>query len=100
MLERRGIDKHGDNPRVEERYVSTDKDLQTTIDKIDDIIEDKYHLFNQIIFKEWVYIQTHISDSSVIPCLPQLRQMIVNEYNNTILPEYRKLTGKTIERIS
>ncbi len=50
--------------------------------------------------REWVYITVYFADLSVIDKVPNLRQMVVNEYNNNIVPEYEKLTGKKIAKIS
>lgn len=78
----------------------TDNELQNIIVAINEIIKDKYYLFRQDILKEWVYITVYFADPSVIDKVPNLRQMVVDEYNNNVVPEYEKLTGKKIARIS
>jgi hypothetical protein len=81
-------------------YSATQNELENTISLIDNKINEKYYLFRQDILKEWVYVTTSPSQSSTKERLPKLRQMIINEYNNNIIPEYQRLTGKKIDKIS
>lgn len=74
-------------------------ELEGIISLINHNIGEKY-LFRQDILKEWISITTFYSDTSVIDRMPKLRRMIIEEYNDTIRPEYKELTGKVIDKIS
>jgi hypothetical protein len=68
--------------------------------EITERFNDEYYLFKQDFLKDWIYVSTHISDESCIERLPILRQKLVEQYNNVIIPTYYRLTGNKIGKLS
>jgi hypothetical protein len=87
-----------DNQPKVERYVYPDKDGKEIFDAITRKIEDSYSLFKQETLKEWVNVSALFFHPSALESVPKLRKMLIDEYNNEIIPEYEKMTGARLER--
>jgi hypothetical protein len=84
----------------EEIYVySANENIKEIFRPIDEKVENKYYLFNQEIFEQYIYVKTLFSHASTKEAVPKLRKMLVDEYNTSIVIEYEKLTGKKIEKL-
>lgn len=87
-----------DNQPKEERYVYPDKDGKEIFDAITRKIEDSYSLFKQESLKEWINVSALFFHPRALESVPKLRKMLIDEYNNEIVPEYEKMTGIKLER--
>lgn len=85
------------NPQ--EVYAYSQGELDETIKTIDSAIQDKLYLLNYEILREWVYVKTLFSQPQVNPHIHRLRELLVNEYNNVILPSYTEIVGEGVQRI-
>jgi hypothetical protein len=96
------IEQHQGRRTTSEGFATnvTDDELKEIISIINDRIEENYYLFRQDILKEWTYITIYYADESAKARMPKLRQMVKDEYNNNIKPEYEKITGMKIEKLS
>lgn len=84
----------------EEIYVySANEDINEIFRPIDEKVENKYYLLNQEIFEQYIYVKTLFAHPSTKEAVPKLRKMLVDEYNNSIVIEYEKLTGRKIEKL-
>ena len=88
-----------DTSNSQELYAYSDTELQEKIKLIDMQIMDKYHLLTPEILKSWVFVKTLYADTRVKEHIQNLRQLLVNEYNDRIAPEYEKLVNDSINRI-
>ncbi len=61
-------------------------------------IEQGYHLFSQDIMKEWAYFSNLFFHPTSIPKIPALRRMLIQEYNDKIIPEYQNLTWYELQK--
>jgi len=86
-----------DNQPKVERYVYPDKDGKQIFDAITRKIEDRYSLFKQDILKEWMNVSALFFHPSALETVPRLRKMLIDEYNDEIIPEYEKMTGVKLE---
>ena len=98
IKEHSGIRK--DFPEETYSYSVGDDEFKDIVTAINDKIKDRYYLFRQDVLKEWTYVSTPPTHLDTKSRLPELRKMIVTEYNDVIVPEYHELTGKEIDRIS
>ena len=75
------------------------KDINEIFRPIDEKVENKYYLLNQEIFEQYIYVKTVFAHPSTKEAVPKLRKMLVDEYNNSIIVEYEKLTRRKIEKL-
>ena len=54
----------------------------------------------QDIFQQYIYVKTLFAEESTKEDAPKLRKMLVDEYNDSIVREYKRLTGKKIEKVT
>jgi hypothetical protein len=80
-----------------EGFSASEKELNKIFEGVIAKIEDKYHLFKQEFLKEWMSLITLPYDKSSAEKTPILRKMLIEEYNENILPEYEKLTEIKLE---
>jgi hypothetical protein len=81
-----------------EIYGYSDKEnINEIFRPIEEKLQNKYYLIKQEIFQQYIYVKTLFADESNREAAPKLRKMLVDEYNNSIVIEYEKLTGKKIE---
>jgi hypothetical protein len=99
IKERSGI-RREDMPEEVYSYSGSKDEFNEIVTDINDKIKDRYYLFRQKILKEWTYVNTSSTILDAALRLPELRKMIVTEYNDVIVPEYDRLTGKKIDKIS
>jgi hypothetical protein len=78
-------------------YSYSDNELENMVSTINDKIGDRYYLFEQDILQEWISIITLPSAEETKERVQSLRQMLVDQYNKTIIPEYNNLTGKNLQ---
>ena len=93
------LKKHGGDTNVEDVYGYTDKEREEIFQAINKKIEEKYFLLNQDILKEWAWVSTLFAHESSKQHMSNLKNLIVKEYNDIIIPKYNKLTGNEISRI-
>ena len=86
-----------DTPNDLYAYPQSERDI---FSEISERIKNEYYMFKQSFLKDWIFANAHISDKSSIERLPILRQEIVDQYNNVIIPEYYRLRGNKIDKLS
>ena len=76
------------------------KEFDEIVNDVNAVIKNKYYLFKQSFFKEWVYVSVLHYDPTSKTHLIELRQTLIKEYNDTIIPEYKEITGVDIPKIT
>src|SRR5918994_813044 len=67
---------------------------------IEEKLQNKYYLLKQDIFQQYIYVKTLFAEESTKEDASKLRKMLVDEYNDSIVREYKRLTGKKIEKLT
>ena len=83
----------------EERYAFTNEEWKELVEDIDSKIKDRYYLLDQKILEKWVWAKTLRSRPQVIGMMPELRKLLVHQYNDIIDTYVSKLT-KVIPKYS
>ena len=81
----------------EEKYLQP-RDAEEVFKKITTKMEDSYSLYGQEILREWLNVSMIFFHPSATESLTKMRTMLINEYNDKILPDYEKITGIKLER--
>lgn len=94
------LKKINNDDTKEEHYAYSAKEkFDEIIKPVEEKMENGYYLLRQDIFKEFINIQTLFFHESAKETVPKLRKMLVDEYNSIIL-NYEKLTGKTLDKLN
>jgi hypothetical protein len=75
---------HNLEEKKEERFAYTPRDWDSFIAEIDKRIGDRYFLLNPKILEQWVWAKTLRHSSESIDLMPELRKMLIEEYNQII----------------
>jgi hypothetical protein len=80
-------------------YIFTKEELEETIKAIDTKLENRLYLIKYDILKEWVYVKTLVYEPSVVPHIKRLRELLVTEYNEIIVPNYNDVVSQVAQEI-
>lgn len=83
----------------EERYAFTTEEWEESVKDIDNKIKGRYYLLDQKMLEKWVWIKTLRNVEQVIGMMPELRKLLVGQYNDIIDTYISKLT-KVIPKYS
>lgn len=83
----------------EERYAFTTEEWDELVKDIDSKVKDRYYLLDQKVLEKWVWAKTLRSRPQVIGMMPELRKLLVHQYNDIIDAYVSKLT-KVIPKYS
>lgn len=73
---------------------------QRLIQEIDDRIRERYFLLKRPIYKKWVTVKTLHGYPVSKGVLPELRQMLTDEYNQVLSKHFKHIKGDIISEIS
>jgi hypothetical protein len=73
--------KQGNHQPKREMFVYTDTEWRALVQDIDSKLEDRYYLLNRRILEKWVWAKTLMTNPISIEVMPELRKMLVEEYN-------------------
>lgn len=80
-------------------YVFTKEEFEGTLLAIDSKIKNKSHLISPEILKLWIYVKTMSYNPEVKSHVDKLRELLVKEYDDIIVPEYNKSVRGKISKI-
>lgn len=89
---------HGDISQ-EDLYGYSGNDIDKVIHSINDALEGKLYLFNYEILREWQWVKHYYADERVKEHVSKLRKLVATEYNNSIIPQFRSLVGKDVDKV-
>lgn len=70
------------------------------IQQVDDRIRKQYYLLNRQIYEKWVTVKTIHAYPESKKVLPELRQMLTDEYNQVLRKHLKHIKGDIISEIS
>jgi hypothetical protein len=69
---------------TQERFAFTSNEWDTLVKDIDEKVRDRYYLLNRRILEKWVWAKTLRVHPKSIEIMPELRKMLVEEYNQIV----------------
>jgi len=75
-------------------YVFKKEEVCNIITELDNRLKKNLHLLSSEILRLWLEIRTVICYKPVLGHLRKLRELLRHEYNEEIIPKYRKIVGE------
>lgn len=76
-----------------EKYVFKKGEIDDIIKELNEAIKEKIDLLNPEALKNWLELQVIVYQQPVLERIKKLRELILQEYNEEIIPKYRKIVG-------
>lgn len=83
----------------EEKYVFKKGEIDETIKEINDAIKEKLHLLSPEAVRNWLELQAVVYQEASLPRVKRLRELLLQEYNDEIIPKYQKIVGKEARKL-
>ena len=76
------------------KYVFKKGEIDEIIKELNEAIKEKLDLINPEALKNWLELQTILYQKPALERIEKLRELILKEYNEEVIPKYRKIVGK------
>lgn len=83
----------------EESYMFTREEIEDVVTELNDAIKERVDLLNPRILENWLELQVDIYREPALPRMNELRELILQEYNDDLIPKYRKIVGEEPRRL-
>jgi hypothetical protein len=91
---------HQGKPQDPNGFSYPDRDWERIMGEIDNKIQETYFLLKRPIYKKWVAARTLRAYPVAKEVLPELRQMLTDEYNQVLKKHFKHIKGDIISEIS
>jgi len=83
----------------DDRYLFKKGEIDGIINELNQAMKDKLDLLNPEALRNWLELQLIIYQEACLPRIRKLRELILQEYNNEIIPKYQKIVGKEVRKL-
>ena len=83
----------------EDKLMHSGDELDKTFESVDSEIQNRLYLLNYEILKEWIFTKTLAYQPQVGEHIQKLRTLLIQEYNDEIIPKYTELVGEGVPKI-